>query len=118
MDNLEVFKHRKDALFELIKEAFIEATKAHELLFKEPNGKQNEIIAALYLNKAISLMSAARSLYLSNYEILMRHEIENIFHTFNVFESEFLSNISTGHSHQWTDLEFLRFKESVEAFIV
>lgn len=86
-------------------------------MFKAPNEKQNEIIAALYLNKAIALMSAAKSLYASNRELLERNEIKDIFDAFRVFEREFLKNISTDHSHQWTDIEFRKFKDAVEVFI-
>lgn len=62
-------------------------------------------------------MSAARSLYASNYELLERSEIEDIFNAFRVLECEFLENISTDHSHQGTNSEFHRFKDAVEAFI-
>lgn len=91
--------------------------QAHKILFKDSRNKQNEIIAATYLNKAISLMSLAKSIYISDLEELERSEVEDIFRHFDVFESEFLENLSTDHSHQWTDIEFLKFKDSVESFI-
>lgn len=115
MDNIEIFEYRKNELVKLIKDSLNSAAKAHDILFDSVEEK--ETIAALYLNKAISLMAAARSIYVSDYEILQRTEIENIFTSFSVFESEFLNNIATNHSHQWTNIEFSKFKDDVEAFI-
>lgn len=101
----------------IISEALQVSEQAHKILFKDSTNKQNELIASTYINKAISLMSSAKAIYISNIEDLERSEVEDIFHYFDVFESEFLSNLSTDHSHQWTDIEFKQFKNSVEAFI-
>ncbi len=106
-----------DYLKNIITEALHTSKEAHDILFKDSSNKQNELIASTYINKAISLMSAAKAIYISNIEELERHEVEDIFHSFDVFESEFLTNLSTDHSHQWTDIEFLKFKDHVESFI-
>lgn len=102
---------------QIIYDALKSAEKSHSILFKDSFNKQNELIATTYLNKAISLISTAKAIYISNIEKLEKAEVENIFHTFDVFESEFLENLSSNHSHQWTDIEFQKFKESVESFI-
>ena len=113
----EMFECRKNELFQLIREALWASSHAHELVFKEPHQRENEFIAGLYLAQASSRISAARSLYWSNYEILNRSEVESIFNSFGVFECELLQCIKDNHSHQWTDIEFRKFKETVEAFV-
>lgn len=117
MDEQTVFENRKVDLYKLIREAFYAAEKAHEVLFKASDEKRNEIIAALYLNKAVALMSAAKAVYASNYEILSSSEVNGIFRAFDTFESEFLTNISSDHSHQWTDIEFTKFQDTVKDFV-
>ena len=99
----EMFECRKNELFQLIREALWASSHAHELVFKEPHQRENEFIAG--------------SLYWSNYEILNRSEVESIFNSFGVFECELLQCIKDNHSHQWTDIEFRKFKETVEAFV-
>lgn len=118
MDESTMYLLKKmDYLKQVISSAFRASEQAHKILFKNLNSKQNELIAATYINKAISLISTAKAIYMSNIEQLERDEIEDIFHTFDVFESEFLTNLSTDHSHQWTDIEFDKFKEAVQFFI-
>ena len=111
------FHYLQDNLTSIIKLAYYSSEKAHTILFKDSNNTQNELVSSTYLNKAISYMCSAKSIYICNYELLERDEIENIFSKFDAFESEFLSNISSNHSHQWTDIEFDDFKESVCDFI-
>lgn len=114
-------KNYTSAKIEYIKQtlryALLTSTEAHKILFKNSNNKQNELIATTYLNKAISLISTAKAIYISNIEELESYDVEHIFNTFDIFESEFLTNLSTDHSHQWTDIEFERFKDSVELFL-
>jgi len=110
--------YKKDCFVRLFKDASYVSAKAHELLFENLDNKHNETISAIYLNKAISLMSTAKSVYISNIEILESPEIDDIFVKFEEFESEFLENIETDHSHQWTDIHFNRFKEAFDLFAV
>lgn len=118
MNEPEIFNLRKiEYLKQTISHALSISSQGHEILFKDSHNKQNELIAAVYINKAISLISTAKAIYISNIEKLERTEVEDIFNSFDVFESEFLTNLSTDHSHQWTDIEFLKFKDSVESFI-
>lgn len=101
----------------LIKDAAIASVHAHSILFKEFDDSRNEIIAALYINKAISIMSAAKAVYICNIEKIENQEVEEIFNRFDVFESELLTNIATNHSHQWSDIEFNRYKDAFEALL-
>lgn len=113
----EFMLYKIQELKKLIHYAFRTSEHGHEILFKDSYNTQNALIAATYINKAISLMASAKAVYISNIEQLENHEIEEIFGAFDTFESEFLSNLSTNHSHQWTDIEFERFKELVESSI-
>lgn len=88
------------------------AQKAHDCVFKS---NISVFVATSYLNKSISYMTSAESLYYSRYDILECHEFEEISHQFDVFSSEFLENVETDHSHQWTDIEFNRLKEAFDA---
>lgn len=116
-DDTKIMLFKIEYLKKLLKKSLRVSSTAHEILFKDSFDKQNQLIAATYLNKAISLISEAKAIYISNIEQLERSEVKEIFHCFDVFESEFLNNLSTNHSHQWTDIEFVKFKESIENFI-
>ena len=84
-----------------------DAEMAHDLIFRD--GK--ETVALAYLNSAISKFSALKALYYARYEILGHPEFDKVFIKFRVFHREMLNNVRTRHSHQWTDIEFLAFKD-------
>ena len=100
-----------------IREALETSKTCNEILFKDSFNKTNELVAATYLNKAISLISSVKSIYYSNLAELENNEVEGILFQFDTYSSEFLNNLSTDHSHQWTDIEFEKFKELVNSFI-
>lgn len=85
MELIETFKH-------FVASAMRYAIKSHDTLFKEECD--------------ISIPLAAEALYYAQYEILQREEAEDLFHQFKVYSNEFLTNVETDHSHQWTDIEF------------
>ncbi|GEQ22247.1 hypothetical protein CBU02nite_27530 [Clostridium butyricum] len=97
----------------LLKDTFNASAKANEILFKNYLNKHDEFIASIFLNKAIAIVASCKAIYYSNLENLEDDRVENIFSKFDIFNNEFLNNISTGHSHQWTDIEFNSFKDSV-----
>lgn len=68
-----------------------------------------------YLNIAASKFAAAESLYYSCFNILERDEAESIFHIFDVYMVEMLTNHKTEHSHQWTDIEYNRLKDAFDS---
>lgn len=94
---------------QLMRRAMVYAEKAHKFVFDE---KTDISIAMSYLNIACSKFAAAESLYYSCYDVLERNEAEAIFHLFEVFMTEFLTNVRTDHSHQWTDIEFEHLKDA------
>ena len=49
---------------------------------------------------------------IENFKSLMR---QAIFHLFDSYMSELLTNYKTDHSHQWTDIEFNRLKETFDS---
>ena len=114
------YDNKIESIKSLIREAVWAAKDCHEILFRDEDNvenKINEIIAAAHLNKAISFMAAAKSLYISSYEILANNEVEKLFAEFSAFESEFLQNLRTDHSHQWTDIQFQRFMDACELLL-
>lgn len=94
----------------LAQQAMRDAQYAHDLIFEN-----NEKAAIAYLNSAISKFSALKSLYYARYELLAHPEFDTLLHCFDSFEREMLNNIRTNHSHQWTDIEFAKFKDSFES---
>lgn len=113
----DLFKYQKEKLFNLIRQGYYSSKAAHDLLFEDTMNRENEKLSTLYLNEAMIYMATAQALYLSSPQFLDRPELDNIFHKFDVFKTEFINNVVTNHSHQWTDIEFSNFKNAVEAFI-
>ena len=95
----------------LMRVAMHYAHKAHDFIF---DSSVDDLIAVSYLNVAISKFSSAEAFYYSQFEFLKRQEAEDIFHLFDTFANELLSNVRTEHSHQWTDIEFERLREAFD----
>lgn len=114
---MDGFEYKKNSILKLIRDAYLASSNAHEQLFKDSHSKENELVSALYLNEAISLMAAAKAVYISDHETLENMEVDDLFHLFDVFKTEYLRNVSTSHSHQWTDIEFNRYKDAAEPLI-
>ena len=102
------------AIKNFIYSAYTSAKEANNILFRDINNKCDELIAAAYINQAISFVLSCKALYYSNLKELENTNIEDIFSTFDIFSNEFLTNLSSSHSHQWTDIEFNSFKDSIE----
>lgn len=98
---IEDFKH-------FVASAMHYAIKSHETLFKD---ECDISVSLAYLNAAISRFSSAEALYYAQFENLQRGEAEDLFHQFSVYANEFLNNVETDHSHQWTDIEFNKLKD-------
>lgn len=101
LELIEIFKNR-------VRSSFFDAHNAHDCIFDENCSVE---IALSYLNKAISEHCSCDSLYYARYDQLGRYEYETFSHQFDVFANEFLSNVRTNHSHQWTNIEFEKLKE-------
>ena len=104
---IEVFKS-------FIVSAMHYASKSHEVIFQE---NADISVALAYLNASMSRFSSAEALYYVQYDILVRREAEGIFHQFKVYFNEFLTNVETDHSHQWTDIEFNSLQDLFESSV-
>lgn len=102
--NLSLIENFKN----LVRNAMIYVEKSHDCIFDD---KKDAFVAVAYLNVAASKFAAAEALYYSHLEDLERDEAEEIFHRFDVYMNELLSNVHTSHSHQWTDIEYNNLKE-------
>lgn len=103
----------------LIKDAYFTSDKAYKVLSRHLEDERydsdrDELIAGILLNKAISLISAAKAVYFSNHEELEHSNIDKIFSTFDEFSDELLKNLSENHSHQWTDFGYNDFKDVIK----
>lgn len=101
LELIDVFKNH-------VRSSFYDARDAHDCIFDENCPVE---IALAYLNKAISGHCSCDSLYYAQYGSLGRDEYEDFSHQFDVFANEFMTNVRTNHSHQWTDIEFQKLKE-------
>ena len=101
MELIETFKR-------FVTSAMQYAIKSHDTLFKE---ECDISISLTYLNASISRFSSAEALYYAQYDILQREEAEELFYQFKVYANEFLTNVETDHSHQWTDIEFSKLHD-------
>lgn len=104
-DLIETFK-------DFVVSAMYYATKSHEAIFKD---ETNIPVALAYLNASISRYSSAEALYYAQYDVLLREEAEDLFHQFKVYSNEFLTNVATNHSHQWTGIEFNKLHDIFES---
>lgn len=102
-----------------IKRCYLEAKRSDDILFRDSEYKNasNEIIAVSYLNKAISIMESCKAVYFSCIEELENSTVEHIFDKFEIYSHEVLNNFSIDHSHQWSNIQFDEFKDSVEQLI-
>ena len=101
-----------DALKSLAFSSRNSAKKAHDAIFGDDERK--ELLCCMYLNDAISNMVGAKAIYYSKLESLEHHDIEEMFNRFNEFSREVFTNISTEHSHQWSDIEYRHFVDAYE----
>jgi len=92
----------------LMRKAMSYASCSHDYVF---DPKVDNTVAMAYLNIAVSKFAAAESLYYSRFDDLQRDEAEDIFRHFDTYTREFLTNIRTDHSHQWTDIEYQGLKD-------
>lgn len=101
-------------LTKLVRYGMMYAQHARDYIFDET---MDNSIALSHLNIAATKFAAAESLYYSRIEVLENMEIEEIFRLFDVFVHELLTNISTNHSHQWTDIEFRSLKSVFDSSV-
>lgn len=99
-------------LKKLVRHGMLYAQFAHDCIFDE---NVEPFVATSYLNIAAAKFGAAEGLYYSQLEFLERGEVEDLFHLFDEFAMELLSNLRTKHSHQWTDIEYHRLKDAFDS---
>lgn len=105
-NNLEIDKFQEIARAFVI-DIIYSAEESHEKAFE---GERNDLIAGIMLNNGISAANSLKTLYYQNPNF-ERYEFEEFFNGFDIYKRELLKNIKTGHSHQWTDIEFRSFIE-------
>lgn len=107
-------KQQRAALILAIRKAYNHSREANDLIFKQDG--DNISVALAYLNSAISLMNSAMAIHTCIDDEL--REFEEIYHRFNVFSDDFLSNCSTVHSSAWSDITFVLFEDVYKHSIV
>lgn len=100
-------------LVEKIKELFtsvaFDSYRVNDYLFEQ----NNPTAAMFYLNLANSNVAIIKSIYYCNYNELARNDMEDLFHQFDVFVNEVTRNFSTNHSHQWPNIEYNQFIDTL-----
>ncbi len=100
-------------LVEKIKELFtsvaFDSYHVNDYLFKQ----NNPTAAMFYLSLANTNVAIIKSIYYCNYNELAKDDIEDLFHQFDVFVNEVTRNFSTNHSHQWSNIEYNKFKDEL-----
>jgi hypothetical protein len=107
----------KEKIITLIKKSWNASEKAYETLFKDPDNREQQLIAAHFINKAVSFICTAQAIYYSNYNAVKDESIEEVFKKFDEFETEFSLDLSTGLFHRWTNLPYEEFKESMASLL-
>lgn len=119
MDKNYEFSYKKKHLSNLILNGFISAMHSHKTLFKTTHTDSHThgmAIALAYLTEAHNYYVSAQTLLIDNVELLGEHsEFDELFHRFSVYNDELLTNARTGHSHQWSDIEFRDFVKSFKS---
>lgn len=100
-----------EVLKRFVREAVLYSIRAHKQIFDH----ENIPAAVAYLQRASAKMAAAESLYYARHEELERGEAEEIFTLFDEFSDELIEDFATNHSQQWTDIQFNRLIEAVNA---
>jgi|UniRef100_A0A7U4DJN4 predicted DNA-binding protein len=108
------FEHQLKTISFLISEGFNAAKYCHELIFAEDR-KNNINLALTFLNQANTFITSAKAIYVQFSLEGESQELEDFFHQFSVFNKEVLTNVRTGHSHQWSDIEFRRLEKEFNA---
>ncbi|WP_314067505.1 hypothetical protein [uncultured Vagococcus sp.] len=112
MDENESFEFKRTYLGQLFFSGFTSAYQAHELLFKDrSNDKSLDLpIAMAYLTEAHNYFLNAQTFFIDNFDTFDgRSEFSDTIDQFNIYNDEFLTNIRTDHSHQWSDIEYRSF---------
>ena len=107
-NNLDIKKF-KEISRSFVIEIIYSAQDSHKAAFKEER-ERNDLIAGIMLSNAISTNNSMKGLYYQNPDF-EHQEFEAFFAGFDIYKNELLTNIRTGHSHQWTDIEFRSFIE-------
>lgn len=102
----------KDISRKLLLDAIISARNSHKKAFGD-NREHDDLTAGIWLNDATSSVNTLKSIYHQDPDN-ERNEFDEFFHSFSVYKSELLRNISSGHSHQWTDIEYNKMIKSAK----
>lgn len=110
--------HEKRArLLELIKRqfalAYFDAKRCHKTLFTDTNSFETEQKALIFLYRAARHMDLAYAIYQHDLEELEHYALTPTFAAFDTFYHEVTNNVATNHSHQWSDIEFDRYIDSI-----
>ena len=98
------FEIAQEELKLLLTNGYLAAKETKDHIFNEDNTNK-EMLALAFLSRARTKFQAAEILYTFNKD-LTHIEFEDIFHQFDVFDREVLTNYSNQHSHQWSDIEY------------
>lgn len=104
----EYYSYKKEHLKRLIFNGFLAAIESHKEIFKKPD--DNSTLALAFLNQAHTYYVNAETLLVDNVDLFdVRHEFDELFQRFKVYNDEVLDVIQNTQNHQWSDIEFRSF---------
>lgn len=84
---------------------------AHKCIFSKTENAMIQSLANITM--ANQNLSVAKSLVLNNYDEV-EDQFDDLITRFDIFLEEITKNISTCHSHQWTDIEYNNLAEAFD----
>lgn len=107
----------KDILKIYLEKSLYSSKEFNELIFADEKSDNKVLSAITHLNQANTYVNLANIQYLQYCESGECTDFEDVVNKFNVFNNEFLSSYSTNHSLQWTNIEYIQFKEACQHYL-
>ena len=82
--------------------------ESRNIIFSDQNNKEIKCLAKLVV--AQGHLSCIKSIYFTSIDD-KRESIDKFIYQSDTFIDEITNNIATDHSHQWTDIEYLKLAE-------
>lgn len=82
---------------------------AVNVIFSNKEDKSTKCLS--YLIKSAFNLSSAHTIYILN-ESIQNNELDELFNKADTFLDEITNNISTSHSHQWSDITYQDLKNA------
>lgn len=111
----EKFVFLESQLKQNVKSAIHLAEKAQDIVTKDD---RNKVAIVSYLNAAYTQIGVAKSIYISNYDLMEHSDVDYFFERFDAYVKKVLDNVATDHSHQWSHIAYNDVKKAYEQSVL